>query len=95
MPSSLFPDSFPEPWAAEWGEDEFGLWMALVYQNICQVFRWIRPGWFLVGSPARERGCYEAETRHEALLSRGYWLADSACTQALWRAVAWIIRAIS
>ena len=88
MPSSLFPDPFPEPWAAEWGEDEFGLWMALAYQNVRQVFRWIRPGRFMMGSPASEQGSYEDETSHEVLLSRGYWLADSACTQALWRAVA-------
>ena len=82
------PNPFPEMWADEWGEDRFGLWMALRYKDTKQMFRWIAPGKFLMGSPDTEPGRFkERETRHEVTLTQGYWLADSACTQALWRAV--------
>ena len=30
---------------------------------------------------------YDDETHHEVTLTRGFWLADTACTQALWQAV--------
>lgn len=85
---SLFPDPFPAPWAREWGEDEFGLWMALVFRGVRQVFRWMAPGTFSMGSPASEPERWaERETLHQVTLNRGFWLADSACTQALWQAV--------
>ncbi|MCX7109137.1 MAG: formylglycine-generating enzyme family protein [Proteobacteria bacterium] len=85
---SQFPPYFPEPWASAWGEDRFGLWMTLIYQNAKQTFRWIEPGAFMMGSPATEPERFEErETQHEVTLTLGYWLADSACTQALWSAV--------
>ena len=84
----FFPDPFPQPWASDWGEDdEYGLWMALTLADVRQVFRWIAPGRFLMGSPADEPQRYDDEAQHEVTLSRGYWLADTACTQALWQAV--------
>jgi formylglycine-generating enzyme len=82
-----FPDSFPTWWASDWGEDEFGLWMALTYKGVRQAFRWIAPGAFLMGSPEDEPERYSNETQHQVTLTQGYWLADSTCTQALWRAV--------
>jgi sulfatase modifying factor 1 len=85
--SGYFPDSFPAWWASDWGEDEFGLWMALTYKGVRQAFRWIVPGTFLMGSPEDEPERYDDETQHPVTLTQGYWLADSACTQALWRAV--------
>jgi sulfatase modifying factor 1 len=84
---SFFPNPFPALWASEWGEDEFGLWMALTFQGIRQVFRWISPGTFLMGSPEDEPERYDDETQHPVTLTQGYWLADTACTQALWEAV--------
>ena len=81
------PNPFPEMWADEWGEDRFGLWMALRYKDTKQMFRWIAPGKFLMGSPDTEPERWKNETQHEVTLTQGYWLADSACTQALWRAV--------
>ena len=42
--STRFPEPFPADWAGEWGEDEHGLWMALIYRGVRQVFRWIAPG---------------------------------------------------
>ena len=52
-----------------------------------QRFRWIQPGSFVMGSPEEENGRYDDETPHQVNLSQGYWLADTACTQALWQAV--------
>jgi sulfatase modifying factor 1 len=86
---SFFPDPFPLPWASDWGEDdEHGLWMALTLGDARQVFRWIAPGRFLMGSPPDEPERFEdREAQHEVTLSRGFWLADTACTQAFWQAV--------
>ncbi len=49
--------------------------------------RWIPPGDFWMGSPDDEPQRLDNETRHRVLLTRGYWLAETACSQALWRAV--------
>jgi Uncharacterized conserved protein len=40
-----------------------------------------------MGSPPDERGRGANEFQHEVTLTRGFWLADTACTQALWLAV--------
>lgn len=55
--------------------------------GVTQRFRWIEPGHFLMGSPADEPDRYNDEAQHEVTLSRGYWLADTACTKAFWQAV--------
>ncbi|OAI11333.1 MULTISPECIES: formylglycine-generating enzyme family protein [Methylomonas] len=87
----LLPANFPPPWAYAWGEDAFGLFAKLYYQNVIQRFRWLLPGSFWMGSPPdepeREPWGDRKETRHRVGLSQGYWLADTACTQALWQAV--------
>lgn len=86
--SFVLPDPFPPPWASEWEEDaEWGLAATLNLNGVKQTFRWIQPGTFLMGSPVDEVGRYDDETQHEVTLTRGYWLADTACTQALWQAV--------
>ena len=84
---TLMPETFPMEWACEWGQDEKGLWNALIYREVRQVFRWIAPGHFMMGSPAAEPERYSDEKQHEVILSQGFWLAETACTQALWRAV--------
>ncbi|WP_198009403.1 formylglycine-generating enzyme family protein [Nitrosomonas sp. Is79A3] len=84
MDSTLLPPAFPAPWASEWGQDRFGLYMDLNYQGIRQRFRWIIPGIFLMGSKKSEPESSDNETQHQVTLSHGFWLADSACTQALW-----------
>jgi sulfatase modifying factor 1 len=83
----LAPEHFPAPWASDWGEDPFGLWQAFTCRSARQGFRWCPPGRFLMGSPAQEQGRNDDETPHEVILSRGFWLAETACTQALWQAV--------
>ena len=86
--ASFFPDPFPPPWANDWGEDdEHGLWLALTVGEARQVFRWISPGRFLMGSPVDEPQRRDGEVQHQVTLSRGFWLADTACTQAFWQAV--------
>jgi hypothetical protein len=53
--------------------------------------RWIPPGRFMMGSPLSERGrggMYStSETQHEVSLTRGFFLAETECTQAEWQAV--------
>ena len=87
MNPQLLPPVFPPSWASEWGEDEFGLYVDWNYKAIVQRFRWIVPGTFLMGSPKTELERREDETQHPVTLTQGFWLADSACTQALWQAV--------
>ncbi|GJL74925.1 formylglycine-generating enzyme family protein [Nitrosomonas sp.] len=83
----IFPEEFPESWASDWGEDEFGLWMAFTYKGVRQAFRWCEPGTFLMGSPQGEPERYDDELQHEVTLSKGFWIADTPVTQALWQAV--------
>ncbi|HRD94947.1 MAG TPA: formylglycine-generating enzyme family protein [Rubrivivax sp.] len=61
-------------------------------------FRYIEPGTFLMGSTPDERSRLEdarwrdwaeqtESPHHEVRLTRGYWLADTPCTQWQWEAV--------
>jgi len=88
--SADFPSPFPAPWADEWFEDEFGLAMVLAIGEARQTFRWIPPGRFIMGSPTEpepEAERFSNEIPHPVILTRGFWLADTACTQTLWQAV--------
>ncbi|VFM97321.1 MAG: Formylglycine-generating enzyme, required for sulfatase activity, contains SUMF1/FGE domain [Candidatus Kentron sp. G] len=68
-----------------------------IEKTVIQRLRWISPGRFIMGSPASERAgfpkyeqdnwCVKEAPRHEVILTRGYWLFDTPCTQALWQAV--------
>ena len=81
-------DGAPEPWAVEWGEDEFGSFMGFGVGGVVQRMRWIEPGSLWIGSPEDEAGRFEHEgPQHRVTLTRGYWLADSPVTQVLWEAV--------
>ena len=44
-------------------------------------------GSFTMGSPAGEAGRFANEEQVPVKISRGYWLAQTECTQAQWRAV--------
>ncbi len=87
MSDYLIPDPFPPSWVSDWGEDEYGLWIAFTYKGVRQAFRWIPPGWFMMGSPLTEAERREDETQHEVTLTEGYWLGETAVTQALWEVV--------
>ncbi|NNJ85107.1 MAG: formylglycine-generating enzyme family protein [Gammaproteobacteria bacterium] len=66
-------------------------------EPVIQRLRWIPPGQFIMGSPESERAGFpryeqdkwgaREEPRHRVILTRGHWLFDTPCTQALWRAV--------
>jgi formylglycine-generating enzyme len=86
-PRSALPADFPAFWACDWGEDGYGLWMAFRYRGIRQQLRWIMPGEFIMGSPESETEHNDDATPHRVILSHGFWLADTACTQALWQGV--------
>ncbi len=74
-------------WACDWGQDRYGYFVRIDVAGVTQTLRWIPPGWFLMGSPEDERDRFDDEgPRHPVLLTRGFWLADTACTQALWLA---------
>ncbi len=79
-------------WASAWGEDDYGLWVEFRIEDkagrsVTQRLRWIEPGTFQMGSPKNEAERGSEEIQHEVTLTKGYWLADTACTQALWEAV--------
>jgi formylglycine-generating enzyme required for sulfatase activity len=78
----------PDPWASEWGEDRFGPFQCFSVGGVVQRMRWIREGSFWMGSPDEEKGRWKDEgPQHEVELTKGYWLADTPVTQALWTAV--------
>ena len=84
----IFPDPFPPDCAIAWGDDRFGLWFDLDICSVIQRVRWIEPGTFWMGSPETDQNQYGNEIpRHQVTLTEGYWLADTACTQELWKAV--------
>ncbi len=88
MNPALLPPRFPAPWASEWGEDRaYGLFMILEVNGVRQWFRWLPPGTFMMGSSETEAERYDDETQHQVTLTKGFWLADTACTQVLWQAV--------
>jgi formylglycine-generating enzyme len=81
------PEDFPDLLMSAWGQDEQGLWSDVPILGVVQRFRWISAGEFLMGSPEDEAERQSRERQHEVELTRGFWLADTACTQALWQEV--------
>ena len=81
------PKTFPFSWASAWGEDQHGIWIEFQVKGVIQRMRWIYPGEFLMGSPDDEPERYEREKQCRVILTEGFWLADTACTQELWTAV--------
>ena len=77
------------PWASSLHHDEWGLLAVLSFSSdLTMRLRWIPPGRFLMGAPKEETERLESEgPQHWVQLSRGLWLAETACTQAQWRAV--------
>jgi formylglycine-generating enzyme required for sulfatase activity len=55
--------------------------------GVRQRFCLIPPGKFLMGSPEGEVGRYLDEKQHEVEISKGFWMSDTVCTQALWDSV--------
>ena len=78
----------PRPeWAEEWGHDPFGIFAVFRIPGSPEKirFRWIPPGRFLMGSSKDEKGRRDAEgPQHEAVVSSGFWMADTPATQGQW-----------
>ncbi|MDH3581446.1 MAG: formylglycine-generating enzyme family protein [Hyphomicrobiales bacterium] len=90
---SFWAEGEPPPWAHDWGADEIGARVSFHVEGpdgeaVVQKMRWIPAGRFMMGSPAdeAERGKNEGP-QHEVEITEGYWLFDTACSQALWQAV--------
>ena len=81
------------PWADDWGHDAYGPWATFSVigrdgRRVTQRLRWCPAGSFLMGSPEDEEGRWEDEgPRHEVALRHGFWMFETACTEALWEAV--------
>ena len=69
------------------GSDDYGRYADLVVKDVKQRFRWIEAGEFWMGSPENEEGRWDNEARHKVHISKGFWLADTVCTQSLWKAI--------
>jgi formylglycine-generating enzyme required for sulfatase activity len=91
-------DGCPPDWASGWGQDPYGVFVELTLGEVTQCLHWIPPGRFLMGSPDEEtRGLAKEgyvhewlereHPRHRVFITKGFWLFDTACTQALWEAV--------
>ena len=84
----LLPPLFPETWAESYGQDRYGLWQGVYIDDIEIRFRWLPPGEFMMGSPPDEPERLDTEDpQHRVRFEQGFWLAETACTQALWQAV--------
>jgi formylglycine-generating enzyme required for sulfatase activity len=65
-----------------------GAYADLEVKGVIQRFRWMAAGEFWMGSKESEPERWDDEgPRHRVRISRGFWLADTACSQALWLAV--------
>ena len=49
--------------------------------------RWVPPGRFVMGSAVDEANRDKDEVQHEVEFSRGFFMAETECTQAQWEAV--------
>ncbi len=94
LAAEFWVDGRQPDWADTWGWDEYGAWLEFVIEPgeaaaVRQRLRWIQPGRFRMGSPDDEPGRYQGEEgpQHDVIISKGYWLFDTPCTQALWVAV--------
>ncbi len=94
VPHHLFwADGAVPAWADEWGTDEFGPWAAFRLPGlgsalVTQRVRWAPSGYFIMGSPKGEAGRFEDEgPEHVVTFKQGFWIFETACTEALWLSV--------
>jgi formylglycine-generating enzyme required for sulfatase activity len=81
-------------WAVEFGHDSYGLYSVFEVETekkgtpVRQKMRWIPPGRFLMGSAeGRDYGRGNESPEHEVVITQGYWMFDTPCTQGLWTAL--------
>ena len=92
--NNFWKDGAKPQFASEFGTDEYGPWLEFripIHNGrnfVTQRLRWIPSGRFLMGSSKDEPERFDDEDpQHEVTLSRGFWFADTACTQGLWQSV--------
>ena len=72
-------------WAVDFGSDRYGLYATFEVKPVRQRMRWIPPGRFFMGSPAgKDYGRGNERPQHEVIITHGYWMFDTPCTQGLW-----------
>ena len=71
-------------WSENYGDDVYGLYRDKTIGNVVQRFRWIPPGEFIMGD---DHGSEDEKPAHRVVNTRGFWLADTVVTQALWQEV--------
>ena len=78
--------------SAAWrmGSQAGELWEVEISPGVSMRFRWCPPtgpGGFQMGSPLAEAGRNRGETLHPVVLTQGFWMAETECTQAQWRSI--------
>jgi formylglycine-generating enzyme required for sulfatase activity len=75
-------------WAVDFGSDRYGLYTTFEVKPVRQRMRWIPPGKFMMGSPEGKDFKRDDEgPQHEVIITHGYWMFDTPCTQGLWTAL--------
>ncbi|MDM8542184.1 formylglycine-generating enzyme family protein [Desulfococcaceae bacterium HSG9] len=74
-------------WANSMGRDRHGLFAEFIVKGVVHRLRWIGAGTFMMGSPEDEPERLNSELLHEVVLSQGFWIGETACTQELWESV--------
>ena len=68
--------------------DRLGMKSTIDVGGVSFCFYWIPQGCFWMGSPDDEEGRWSNEgPRHKVTLTKGFWLSETPCTQAFWKAV--------
>jgi formylglycine-generating enzyme len=104
LPTAAKPPIFRRgpSWTSDSGRDNNGHWADLTINGETQRMRWIPPtgpdGFWMGSSPAQRAAIKNQAVREWAhktehpprreLVQTGFWIADTPCTQAFWRAVA-------
>ncbi len=85
---SAAPDDFPPAWASSWGQDGYGFFAEIMAGEVSILLRWIPPGQFLMGFPdGNTNRDPDEKPQHTVILSHGFWMAATPCTQEQYRAV--------
>ena len=79
------PPQQPNATALDLSRHNAGERKVLDIEGVEYAFRWCPPGQFMRGSPENEQGRKEDEVRHQATLTRGFWIQETEVTQEQWR----------
>ncbi len=77
-------------WVEDWGRDEYGTWATFRVPGtaVTQRMRWCLEGSFMMGTDKDDPASWGDEhPRHRVTLRDGFWMFDTACTEAMWGAV--------